>query len=72
MAAPAGGAIVWTLKGRLGLEDHGGRVASGLWARLVQRLLALNAVVWRNWVAGATVKRSLLAYDHVKPLASTH
>jgi hypothetical protein len=65
-------AIIWTLKGQLGLEDHGGRVLSGLWARVVQRLLALNAVIWHNWVAGASVKRSLIAYDHIKPLASTH
>ena len=36
----------------------------GLWVRVVQRLLALNAVIWFNWQLGAPVKRSLIAYDH--------
>jgi hypothetical protein len=57
-------AIIWTLKHQLGLEDHGGRVPAGLWARIVQRLLALNAAIWHNWAIGAPVKRSLVAYDH--------
>jgi hypothetical protein len=60
-------AIIWTLKNQLGLERHGGRVPAGLWARVVQRLLALNAVIWFNWQIGAPVKRSLIAYDHVNP-----
>jgi len=46
-------AIIWTLKNQLGLERHGGRVPAGLWARVVQRLLALNAVIWHNWAIGA-------------------
>ena len=57
-------AIIWTLKHQLGLERHGGRVPAGLWARVIQRLLALNAVIWHNWLIGAPVKRSLVAYDH--------
>jgi hypothetical protein len=57
-------AIIWTLKNQLGLEDHGGRVPLGLWTRIVQRLLALNAAIWHNWTLGAPVKRSLIAYDH--------
>jgi hypothetical protein len=57
-------AIIWTLKHQLGLEDHGGRVPAGLWVRIVQRLLALNAAIWHNWQIGASVKRSLIAYDH--------
>jgi hypothetical protein len=57
-------AIIWTLKNQLGLERHGGRVPAGLWARIVQRLLALNAAIWHNWAIGAPVKRSLIAYDH--------
>ncbi|MDQ2876631.1 MAG: IS982 family transposase [Actinomycetota bacterium] len=57
-------AIIWTLKNQLGLERHGGRVPAGLWARIVQRLLALNACIWHNWNTGAPVKRSLIAYDH--------
>jgi hypothetical protein len=57
-------AIIWTLKNQLGLEQHGGRVPAGLWTRIVQRLLALNAAIWHNWNIGAPVKRSLIAYDH--------
>ena len=57
-------AIIWTLKNQLGLERHGGRVPAGLWARIVQRLLALNAAIWRNWSIDAPVKRSLIADDH--------
>jgi hypothetical protein len=57
-------AIIWTLKNRLGLERHGGRVPAALWTRIVQRLLALNACIWHNWQIGAPVKRSLIAYDH--------
>ena len=51
-------------KNQLGLERHGGRVPAGLWARIVQRLLALNACIWHNWMIGTRVKRSLIAYDH--------
>jgi hypothetical protein len=57
-------AVIWTLKNQLGLERHGGRIPTGLWARITQRLLALNAVIWHNWTIGAPVKRSLIAYDH--------
>jgi hypothetical protein len=57
-------AIIWTLKRQLGLEHHGGRVPAGLWARIVQRLLALNTAIWHNWMIGAPVKRSLIAYEH--------
>ena len=57
-------AIIWTLKNQLGLERHGGRVPAGLWARVIQRLLALNACIWRDWLIGAPVKRSLIAHDH--------
>ena len=57
-------AIIWTLKNQLGLERHGGRVLAGLWARTIQRLLALNACIWHNRMIGAPVKRSLFAYDH--------
>ena len=59
-------AIIWTLKNQLGLERHGGRVPAGLWARVVQRLLALNAAIWFNWQIGAPVKRSLIA---LRPLS---
>ncbi len=56
-------AIIWTLKNQLGLERHGGRIPAGLRARIIQRLLALNAVIWHNWMIGAPVKRCLVAYD---------
>nr|WP_285567072.1 hypothetical protein [Actinoallomurus iriomotensis] len=29
------------------------------WARLSQRILALNAAIWHNWLINAPVKRSL-------------
>lgn len=57
-------AIIWALKHQLSLERHGGRAPAGLWARVIQRLLALNAAIWFNWQIGAPVKRSLIAYDH--------
>jgi hypothetical protein len=57
-------AIIWTLKHQLGLDRPGGRVPTGLWARVVQRLLALNAAIWFNWQIGTPTKRSLIAYDH--------
>ena len=38
-------AIIWTLKNQLGLEHHSGRVPAGLWARIVQRLLAFKALL---------------------------
>jgi hypothetical protein len=58
-------AIIWTLKNQLGLERHGGRVPAGLWARLVQRLLALNAAIWHNW----TIERADQTIpDRLRPL----
>ena len=54
-------AVIWTLKNQLGLERHGGRIP----ARIIQRLLALNACIWHNWLIGAPVKRSLIVYDHI-------
>jgi hypothetical protein len=57
-------AIIWTLKHQLGLEQHRARGPAGLWTRILQRLLALNTVIWHNWTINAPVKRSLIAYDH--------
>jgi hypothetical protein len=37
---------------------------AGLWARIIQRLLAPNACIWFNWQPSTPVKRSLIAYDH--------
>jgi hypothetical protein len=56
--------IIDTLKGQLGLEQHGGRTPQGLFVRVAQRLLALAACVWFNWRLDLADKRSLLAYDH--------
>ena len=53
-----------TLKGQLGLEQHGGRTCQGVGARVAQRLLALAAGIWHNWATNAQCKRSLTAYDH--------
>jgi hypothetical protein len=53
-----------TLKGQLGLEEHGGRTHVGVTVRVAQRLLALTAGVWHNWLIDAPCKRSLVAYDH--------
>ncbi|WP_042440207.1 IS982 family transposase [Corynebacterium halotolerans] len=53
-----------TLKGQLGLEQHGGRTISGVLSRMVRRLLALSAVIWHNHTTGQPVLRSLTAYDH--------
>jgi len=57
-------AIFDTLKGQLSLEQHGARRASGLYARVGQRLLALAAAIWHNTLTGTPTKRSLIAYDH--------
>jgi hypothetical protein len=53
-----------TLKGQLDLERHGGHTPTGVLVRVLQRLLALTAVIWHNDTTGQTVRRSLLAYDH--------
>jgi hypothetical protein len=53
-----------TLKGQLDLERHGGRTPAGVWARVLQRILALTAAIWHNDHTNQPVKRSLLAYDH--------
>ena len=53
-----------TLKGQLDLEQHGGHTPGGVCVRILQRLLALTAVIWHNDHTGQTVRRSLLAYDH--------
>jgi hypothetical protein len=72
--APRHGSIGWirqwiesvndTLKGQLDLERHGSRTPAGLYARIAQRLLAMAACIWHNWLISAEDKRSLIAYDH--------
>lgn len=53
-----------TLKGQLGLEEHGGRTTHGVFTRGAQRLLAMAEGIWHNWNIGNPVKRSLIAFDH--------
>ncbi|MCZ0975898.1 IS982 family transposase [Streptomyces albulus] len=53
-----------TLKGQLGLEDHGGRSFAGVGVRVAQRLLAMAAAMWHNNTTHAPITRSLIAYDH--------
>jgi hypothetical protein len=55
--------VIQTLKGQLGLEQHGGRTITGVWVRTAQRLLALAAVLWFNHQQGHP-GRHLTAYDH--------
>ena len=53
-----------TFKGQLDLEQHGGHTVTGVIVRVWQRVLALTAAIWHNDRIGATIKRSLTAYDH--------
>jgi hypothetical protein len=54
-----------TLKAQLDLERHGGRKPAGVFARILQRLLALTAAIWHNKTTNQPgPARSLLAYDH--------
>lgn len=56
-------AIFDTVKDQLDLEGHGARTAAGVYVRVAQRILALAAAIWHNWLIDAPVKRSLIAYD---------
>ena len=50
---------------QLDLERHGGRTKPGVIARILQRLLALTAVIWHNETTHQPgPARSLTAYDH--------
>ncbi len=54
-----------TLKDQLGLQRHGGRTRTGVWVRVLQRILALTAVIWHNQTTQRPgPARSLIAYDH--------
>jgi hypothetical protein len=52
-----------TLKGQLSLERHGGHTPEGVWTRVCQRVLALAAGCWHNWLIGQP-GRGFTAYDH--------
>lgn len=41
--------IYQTTKSQLSLEDHGGHIPEGVWARVCQRVLALAVGVWHSW-----------------------
>jgi hypothetical protein len=53
-----------TFKGQLDLERHGGHTPSGVWVRVLQRVLALTTAIWHNDRTHQPVLRSLVAYDH--------
>jgi Transposase DDE domain len=52
-----------TLKGQFSLERHGGHTPEGVWTRVCQRVLALAAGVWHNWLIDQP-GRGFTAYDH--------
>lgn len=56
--------VYGTLKGQLDLERHGDRTPAGVIARVVQRTLEMTAAIWHNGNISATIRRSLVAYDH--------
>jgi Transposase DDE domain len=61
--------IYQTTKSQLSLEDHGGHIPEGVWARICQRVLALAAGVWHSWQlwdAGLidAPGRHFINYDH--------
>jgi hypothetical protein len=56
--------ISQTFKGQLDLERHGGHTPAGVVVRVLQRVLALTAVIWHNDRIGQPIARSLNAYDH--------
>ena len=53
-----------TLKAGLDLERHAARSLPGVAARVLQRLLALTAVIWHNEHHDAPTLRSLTTHDH--------
>ena len=55
--------IIHTGKDQLSIERHGARTPQGLIARIAQRLLALAAGCWHNWLTGHP-GRHFTVYDH--------
>jgi DDE family transposase len=53
-----------TFKGQLDLERQRGRTPRGVLTRVMQRILALTAVIWHNDRTGQDTLRSLTPYDH--------
>jgi Transposase DDE domain len=61
--------IYQTTKSQLSLEDHGGHMPDGVWARVCQRVLTLAAGVWHSWLLWEhrltdTPGRHFTNYDH--------
>ena len=56
--------VIECLNSRFGLEQPAAHKPDGLFTRVVQRLLALNAAIWFDWKIGAVRERSPIAYDH--------
>ena len=61
--------VYQTTKSQLSLELHGGHIPDGVWARVCQRVLALAAGVWHNWILweehqADTPGRHFTSYDH--------
>ncbi|MFB0619515.1 hypothetical protein [Streptomyces sp. AGS-58] len=50
--------------GHLNLEQHRGRTPRGVITRVLQRILALAAVIWHNDATGRDTLRSLTTYVH--------
>ena len=55
--------VIWTCKGQLTLEAHGGRTIEGLCTRIALRLLALAAGLVHNYDIGDP-GRHFAAYGH--------
>jgi hypothetical protein len=58
-----------TTKSQLSLENHGGHIPEGVWARICQRVLALAAGVWHSWLLWEAHQthepgRHFIHYDH--------
>ncbi len=50
-----------TLKGRLDLDDHGGRSCAGVAIRVARRILAMAAAMWHDNATTAPITRSPIA-----------
>lgn len=53
-----------SLKGQLGLDQHGASTIDVVYARVAAKMLTLAAGIWHNWRIDTPRKRSLITYDH--------
>ncbi len=61
--------VYQTTKSQLSLEQHGGHIPEGVWARICQRILALAAGIWHSWLLWENNQadapgRHFINYDH--------